>query len=785
MKRQGAILSMVVGMLMPPLLFLFVGSATTLSGKEWEYEFLTPRGVVLKGTPEKFAGKEESEAVAALRVDGSEGPEVSDGTLSIPKIETRGYWRKENALKRDRTGTILRTPEITSYFYLFFDRDVRASESVELRLADDTLLALRYDPEHPTPIIKLNQLGNGGSQERKYAYVGEWCGTAGALSLNHLEGKEFELIRAEDRMTVFRGTVRMRRGDPRYQGKIPFTGEEVAELDYSEWNTPGRYFIRIPGIGRSMEFTIGPESINEAFYIHARGLYHKRCGIAKELPFTAWESPACHRTVIRGRFPGNADHYRRGKESDRGFFDRRGNRIEVKPFELIKANPPYQRETISAPGGWHDAADYDRRPYHLRIVSDLATVYLLKPENFMDGQLNIPESGNGIPDILDEAAWGLKHLLALQQPEGGVGTWVETTGHPQPGEGLPDADPYTYYSSAPSRNGTLEYAAAASTLALALKRAGAVEHSAQWLASAERAWEFAADPKRRLVAAYQYNESIVFYREEPELAAENLLQAGLNLYVLTGNEDYLKTLVAEKPRLIESFKRDFWRWSPLSWMNLHLFAQPELSELLWEYRKVLQHNAEQMLEQQNNAYPYRVPWYAADAGWVHSMAWGNFHPLRRAMTLIAAHALTGERKFLTGAFLANDFHNGANPSGMSMTSGLGQIYPAVFLDLVSYADDVSEFVPGITPYGNTFGLDRNAVKTVYGDLAEQLPIWHRRVNLEFLSVPSSEYSVWETIAPAAVVTGYLIEKPSLPTDELRNRKPADEFRELPGYRALP
>ena len=167
------------------------------------------------------------------------------------------------------------------------------------------------------------------------------------------------------------------------------------------------------------------------------------------------------------------------------------------------------------------------------------------------------------------------------------------------------------------------------------------------------------------------------------------------------------------------------------------------------------------------------------------MAWGNFHPLRRAMTLIAAHALTGERKFLTGAFLANDFHNGANPSGMSMTSGLGQIYPAVFLDLVSYADDVSEFVPGITPYGNTFGLDRNAVKTVYGDLAEQLPIWHRRVNLEFLSVPSSEYSVWETIAPAAVVTGYLIEKPSLPTDELRNRKPADEFRELPGYRALP
>ena len=167
------------------------------------------------------------------------------------------------------------------------------------------------------------------------------------------------------------------------------------------------------------------------------------------------------------------------------------------------------------------------------------------------------------------------------------------------------------------------------------------------------------------------------------------------------------------------------------------------------------------------------------------MAWGNYHPLRRAMTLIAAHALTGNSEYLTGAYLANDFHNGANPSGMSMTSGLGKIYPAVFLDLTSYADDVSEFVPGITPYGNTFGIDRNAIKMVYGDRGELLPIWHRRVNLEFLSVPSSEYSVWETIGPAAAVTGYLIETPAVPTDTLLNKKPAGDFCNLPGYQTLP
>ena len=138
---------------------------------------------------------------------------------------------------------------------------------------------------------------------------------------------------------------------------------------------------------------------------------------------------------------------------------------------------------------------------------------------------------------------------------------------------------------------------------------------------------------------------------------------------------------------------------------------------------------------------------------------GQLSSARRAVTLIAAHKLTREEKYLTGAYLANDYHNGTNPLGRTMTSGLGKIYPAVFLDLVSYADGIGEFVPGITPYGNTFGIDRNAVKMVYNNNADKLPIFRRCVNLEFLSVPSSEYSVWETTAPAAVTTGYLIEKP--------------------------
>ena len=722
-----------------------------------EYEFLTPDTLVIKGS------------------------KINPANLISTQYHGERIWKKEEGLLRNKNGNILREPDISYYQYFLLDRPFTPGETRVIGT-----ISVKYDPEKPSNLFKLNQVGNGENQKRKYAYMGTWLGEAGALPLKQFAGKNFEIRRTADKKTVFTWTLKLRKDDPNYQGAIPFTGEEVLELDYSLFTTPGKYYFYVKGIGRSMDFVIGKESLNEAFYIHARGLYHKRCGMAKTQPFTAWESPACHQKVYAGTFPGNADLYRKGKTIEEGFI-RNFQRLEVKHFDLIKRNtlPGSRLKEYFAPGGWHDAADYDRRPYHLRIVSDLAAVYLMKPENFIDGQLNIPESGNGIPDILDEAAWGLKHLLAVQQENGGVGTWFETTGHPQAGEGLPDKDKYMYYVSAPSRNGTLEFAGAASMLSLAMKQAGSADEAEKYLNAAKKAWEFALDEKNILARGYMYQGKMIYYNEGMKLSAENLLKAGMNLYLLTGDNKYLEPVTEDRERIRETFRKDFWKWSVLTWLNLELHPVNELEEFRTEYKKVILRDADKMLDDLEDAYPYRTLWHASHAGWVHTMAWGNYHPLRRAMTLIAAHQFSGEQKYLDGAYLANDYHNGANPLGRTMTSGLGKIYPAVFLDLVSYADGIGEFVPGITPYGNTFGLDKNAVEMVYGENAEKLPIFRRCVNLEFLSVPSSEYSVWETIAPAAVTTGYLIEKPALPPEELKNRKPAGDFRELPGYRALP
>ena len=726
-----------------------------------EYEFLTPH-------------------VAVLKRDGAMAP-ANHATVG-QNILSEGFWVKENGLLRDKEGKILKKADVTAFTYLVFGTPFKKGEKRDLGP-----VVLQYDPERPTQVFKLNQLGNGINQKKKYAYLGAWLGYAGALPLKHLAGKEFEIRRSSDGKCVFKNALRLRRSDPKYKWRIPFTGEEVLELDYSDFNTPGEYYFYVGSVGRSMAFTISSGTLNEAFYIHARGLYHKRCGIAKKQPFTAWESPACHQKVYQGRFPENIDDYRKKKGvTAHGFADRNGY-VGLRHFDLIPGKAPsfIDAKPFNAPGGWHDAADYDRRPFHLRIVSDLATVYLMKPENFIDGQLNIPESGNGIPDILDEAAWGVKHLLAVQQKNGGVGTWFEASSHPGPGEGGAHKDRRVYFISAPSRNGTLEYAASVSTLALAMKKANRFVEAEKLLDSAVKAWNFALDPHNRLITWFYVKRKMISYMENGTLEAGSLVKAAANLYTLTGDKKYLAPVTDDQKRLLAAFNSHFWKWSQLSWMTLELFPVRELAAFQAEYRKMILRDAGKMLSAQEHAYPYRTLWHAHNAGWVHAMAWGNYHPLRRAMTLIAAHKMTGEEKFLTGAYLANDYHNGANPLGRSMTSGLGKIFPAVFLDLPSYAEGIREFVPGITPYGNTFGIDRNGVKMVYKGDADKLPIFRRYVNLEFLSVPASEYSVWETIAPAAVTTGYLIEKAALPSAGLKNRKPAPDFRKLPGYRALP
>ena len=721
---------------------------------------------------------------AALR----EGPFSVGGR----PVAAHGLWKTPNGLLRfpGKKGfdKAARNARILWTVFLALDDPMEPGAKAAVQTPTGETLDFTYDPAVPSPLFKVNQVGYATLAAKRYAYLGGWLGPLGPWPAPQ-EGTTFELVDAKTGQVALTGPVVRRRDDPVREG-TPFCGEETCEMDITA-APAGRYYLRVASVGRSMDFDVGREGVGDAFALHMKGLYQQRCGIEKSPELTRWPDRACHLQVFRGVNPPGQGEY--GER----FTDAEGKKFKTGHFAVNSAMMDSYTEELSLPGGWHDAADYDRRPMHLRIVGDLATIYLLRPENFTDSQLAVPERGNGIPDVLDEAAWGLRHLIAGQQADGGVGTWIEGTRHPGDGDHcMPSADPVRYCLSRATRQSTVEYAGYAALLARALEKAGgpaATKMAAEFRESAVRAWDYAATaaPAKHVPMKAVAGKEIVdvFYDEnENPPNPEAVAKAAVNLYALTGDARYAKALDELVDTLPARMNKSGYGMSPLVLAEFGFTEVPgaAFKKLADYWRGRVVREADMSLKRLENAYPYRLPWFGADEGWVHTMSWGNVHPLRQALKFVAAHAFTGDAKYLDAAFLANDFHCGCNPNGSTWTAGMGTVYPVSYLSLASLADGIGEYVAGITPYRNTFGLPGKAREWVWGndtDEARKYPFLRRWANIENQTVAASEFTVWETMGPAAATTGYLMGPGLKPENDMR--EPAKDIADLPGFWALP
>ncbi|MDD3154018.1 MAG: glycoside hydrolase family 9 protein [Victivallaceae bacterium] len=792
--------------------------------REFHYNFRSAE-IILKYRP--LIAKKFSDG-ANFRVVASDG--------KVVPVAAFGSWINPVGQARfpDFAGgeTLTHNAEVAHHAYFAFAEALKPGDyTVETPFGEKVPFTVRGNGEDRSWAIKYNQVGYLPEAGRKFAYAGSWRGTLGALPTGDAVNQFFTLRESVTGKEVFSGQMQRRINDADASGRGTFTGEEVLELDFSAFRRPGRYYLALPGIGRSGDFSIGQATAGEAFYLHARGLYHKRCGIAKSRPWTMWETGSCHKDTYRGVFsPHDRDYSAKRSEKDRkldyGFFNADGKIMGVDHFQLIAQSKPNPEEVLPVSGGWHDAADYDRRGTHYSAVNDLLAVYLMFPKNFTDGQLNLPESGNGIPDLLDEALWGMEVWRKAQNPNGSVGGWIEADSHPK--ESDPAKDRQKYYLSLATRESTMNYAAHASMMALALRESGFPERSAIYRISAIRAWLYAIDPRHRARHSYRFRdrngqEQQLEYQESNLVPPELEFKAAFNLYVLTGEEQYAAKLRALAGSMVRIFPNTGHQLSPLFFTEFARWHEkaPFLAGSYRYYRDNMIAQAVHRMEMQEKSYPYRISWYPPGHPFVSNMPWGNYHPLNRARTFVAAWYLTGEDKFRDAAAIANDFHNGANPLGVTMTSGLGEIYPVRFLDLISYSDKVGEFVPGITPYGNNYRIPRGDVALAHGlfysgrpdhnfsggaatvlpdaltggksldrestakILSATWPVWRRNGNVEAYTVAASEYTVNETIAPAAAVAGALMGHGFTPSESLKERKPAQRLKELPGFMPLP
>jgi hypothetical protein len=162
---------------------------------------------------------------------------------------------------------------------------------------------------------------------------------------------------------------------------------------------------------------------------------------------------------------------------------------------MDKSNPATAKDIH---GGWFDAGDFNRYTnWTCDYIEYLLLSYEENPAAWTD-DFGIPESGNGIPDILDEVRWGLEHILRLEM--NGTGAFISVV--------------HAGYGTPPSTNNEPTYWGNPSTSA-SLSAAGALAYgskifaqydkafSEKMLEAAQRAWDWAnANPE-----VYFFNNS--------------------------------------------------------------------------------------------------------------------------------------------------------------------------------------------------------------------------------------------------------------------------------------
>ncbi len=584
-----------------------------------------------------------------------------------------------------------------------------------------------FDPELDwSPSIKVNQVGYLSTAAERHAYVGHWLVDLPPLELDGEEAA-FRVVDADGGETVLDGSLTLRLAwdqgtEDQYDSNYSLAN--LYEADLSPLAAPGRYYLVWEGVGRSWPFRVGGDVYDEPFVTAFRALLHQRCGAELAAEHTDWPHGTCHTDPVELT---DADYQEVGADA----------------FGALPAAAT--GVLVKATGGYHDAGDYDRRIEHLAVVDVLVDLIELAPERHTGDDLGIPESGNGLPDVLDEALWAIDLYAQLQEEDGGVPAGVETTGYPDWGT-MPEDDPYTeWYAYAADPVSSYRFAGAAAKLSRALAGwdGGA---AADWLERAERAWAWAeaqGDPGYDTDAEGAY--------------------AAAELFKTTGEPDY-DTAFQQQGVFASGLG-----YSPDDWDTVDV--RP-----LWAYATAAGADP----AYQAAAADLLVDWadrllvFAEGTGYRRvkqsytPICYGSGTTPRTADLLIAAHQLTGDDRYREWLAATADTTLGANEAGLSYVTGLGSRPVVQPLHNPSMADGIDAPVPGLTVFGPAHYSEDDGILgaaiDAYDPEIGRWPIGERFVDVAY--VPEyDEFTVHGSIAPTVLAFGYLAELAGTPGDD--------------------
>jgi endoglucanase len=584
-------------------------------------------------------------------------------------------YRKSRPVGIARTaGWAFQSPVQHTYYLLFptpFSPGARYTLTCPYGLFPS--LSFAFEPEKSfSEAVHVSQVGFRPDDPSKTAFLSCWTGSGGGLAYE--EGLGFRVLDERTGAPVFNGktAIARRASEPEDGYERNYSGTDVYEMDFSGLTTKGTYRVFVDGVGCSFPFRIGPDAWKEAFTVSARGFYHQRSGIELGPPFTTYRRPR----------PFNPRDGLRVLASRTGLMET-GNGLNTTDSNFGNLVKGATEDTVpDAWGGYMDAGDWDRRIQHLEVTRLLFDLYEMFPAYYAKLSLNIPESANTLPDVLDEALFNLDCYRRMQTPEGGIRGGIESEEHPRHGEASWQ-ESLRVFAYAPDPWSSYIYAGTAAHCGRILASVDKTL-AAGYAASAVKAYEWA----EKKTSEVKYDAMYAF----PLRDARNL--AAADLFRLTGEERYNAAFKATT--VFTKTGQDLFVWRDheqrhAAWVYANA-GRPSADRAIAGFcRDALVKEADERLASTKKA---GFRW--AKFAW-NPPAWGAFGA-PDGVTLARVHALTGDPKYLAALLDACQHGAGANPLNLCYTTGVGQRWPQNPLHVDSRISG-QDPPPGLTVFG--------------------------------------------------------------------------------------
>ena len=503
--------------------------------------------------------------------------------------------------------------------------------------------------------------------------------------------------------------------------KSQFSNEVTRIADFSTVTKPGVYKLNLPGKEDSYTFEIKPKVFCDLTKSLIKGFYFQRMS-----------------TPLLPEYAGKWSHAA-------GHPD---NQVIIHPAAASPNRPA--GTIISCPRGWYDAGDYNKYIVNSGItMGTLLSLYEDFPAYFDTLRINIPESGDGAPDLLNEIVWNLRWMLTMQDPYDG-GVYNKVTNADFDGMIMPSAAVTPRYVVPKGTGATLDFAAVMAQAGRIFSKFKKVFPglSDSCLNSAEKAWMWAVkNPK------VPYDQNLMNREFKPVINtggygdsdfSDEFIWAASELYISTGKDSFYKAYPMFPDTLM-----------PLpSWDNVRLLGYYTLAR----FEKKLTNGAKSdfpMLKDRIIKAAEKMTEGVSERAYMTVMGksardfvWGsNSVATNEGILLIQAYRLTNDKRYLDYALTNLDYILGRNATGYSYVTGNGHKTPMFPHHRQSEADGIADPVPGLIVGGPNPG-QQDGCKTYPSKVPDQ------SYTDSVCSYASNEIAInWN--APAAYLAGAL------------------------------